>query len=119
MDNGFGIGVGAENVAAGAQLVAQLDEVINFAVIDNPDGFVFVSDRLVTGGKVDDAEAPHAQPGRALNVIAVVVRTAVGDHIAHSAHDRRIGYAAAFRAHHSGDAAHIGGESSGYKSLLV
>src|SRR5438445_7121539 len=108
MDNGFGIGVGTENVAAGAQLVAQLDEVINFAVIDDPDGFVFVGDGLVAGGKINNAEAAHAQPDRAVHVCAVVVRTAVGDHVAHAAHDCRIGYAAAVCCHHSGNAPHRG-----------
>src|SRR6202035_4798899 len=42
MENGLSIGVGAENVAAGAKLVAQLNEVINLSVIDNPNSFVFV-----------------------------------------------------------------------------
>src|ERR1700739_1568957 len=69
VDNGFGIRVGAKDVAAGAKFVAQLNEVINFPVVDDPDSFIFIGDGLVPGREVDNAKSAHAQPDRAIDVI--------------------------------------------------
>ena len=47
------------------QLLAQFGVVINFSVEYDPGSFIFVADRLMSPGEIDDAQPPHAQADRA------------------------------------------------------
>jgi hypothetical protein len=64
--------------------------IVNFSVENDPDGTVFVADGLMASGKIDDAEAAHAEPNPALGEEAIVVGTAMGHHVAHTSQNARI-----------------------------
>ena len=44
----------------------------------------------MTGGQIDDAQAPHADRTSALNVIAVIVRPAMANLVAHASYSAQI-----------------------------
>ena len=90
----FGVAVGAEAVAGAFEPAAQLAEVVDLAVEDDPDRAVFVGHRLMPAGQVDDRQPPMAQgharrgfPARlraeAGGVDALVVRPAMREHVDH------------------------------------
>ena len=54
VDDHFGVALSAETMAAGLQPGAELLIVVDLAVKDDLDGAVFVADRLVAAGQVDD-----------------------------------------------------------------
>src|SRR5262249_1140205 len=84
MHNNFGIAVGVEAVATGLEFAAQLGEIVDLAVENDPDRLVFVVDGLLATGEVDDAEAAHAEAYGATNVDALVSGVAVNDRLAHA-----------------------------------
>ena len=64
VDDDFGVGVRAEDVAARDQVASQLAVVVDLAVEDELDRAVLVGHRLVRGGaEVDDAQPAEAEPG--------------------------------------------------------
>src|ERR1700694_2577209 len=79
MDDSLGITLSAIAVAPGLEIVAQILVVIDFAVEDDPNAFVFVADGLVAGLDIDDAEAAHGQSDILLYKKAVIVGPAVDD----------------------------------------
>ena len=48
-------------MAARLKLRPQFGVVVDFAVEDDPQGAVFVAERLMAGGEVDNAETAHAE----------------------------------------------------------
>ena len=90
MDNNLRVSVSIEMVATSFEFAPQLEKIVDFTVENDPDAFVFVVNRLVAAGKVDDTEPAHAQAGWALGVNAFIVRTTVNDSLAHSADLGRI-----------------------------
>src|SRR5579862_986501 len=84
MNDGLCIALRTVTVAASDQLLPQSAVVVDFAVEDDHDGAVFVADRLMAGGEVDDAQAAHAQTHAALGEDAVVVGAAMGHDVAHA-----------------------------------
>jgi hypothetical protein len=70
-------------VAAVAQRLAQLAEVVQLAVEDRRDRAVLVVDRLVTACHVDDGEPAHAERGVVVAVEAGTVRAPVDERVAH------------------------------------
>src|ERR1700689_4700825 len=106
MDDRFRIGVRREDVSAPLQFPAQFAEVVDFAVEHNPDGSVFVSNRLAPGSQVDDAQAAHAQTPSRAEVVTFVVGTPVGDSGAHIA-QLSLENGLTFQANDAGNPAHI------------
>jgi hypothetical protein len=92
----------AKLVAARFERRAQLAEIINFTVEDNTDITGFVEDRLVSAGKIDNAETAHAKGNRRSDEDAVFVRTAMPYRIGHPASNRF----ASFRLFNSDSAAY-------------
>ena len=70
-------------MAARDQVAAKLGEVVNLSVEDDPDRTIFVGNRLVTTGNVNDRKSPHAYGCAAFDVIPGVIRPAMRDDIAH------------------------------------
>ena len=64
MNDDFRVGLGIKAVPQRLHFAPQLDIVENLAVEDQPDFAIFVVDRLLTAGQVDDAEARvrHREP---------------------------------------------------------
>src|SRR5208337_3141769 len=83
MNDDFGVAVGVEAMAAAFEFGAEFGKVVNFAVEDDPGAAVFVEDRLMAAGEINDAEAPHPKSRAVLDEDALVVRTAVDDLVAH------------------------------------
>jgi hypothetical protein len=106
VNDGFGVAIGAVLMAALNQRLAQRAMIVNFAVEDDPEGAIFVRDRLMPGFEVDDAKAAHADSRAAVGVEAVVVGAAMRHDVAHLAESRSIGPRARFKFENTGDAAH-------------
>jgi len=106
VDDGFGIGVGAVAVAARLQAWAQRGVIVDFAVEDDPNCAVFVAERLVPAGDVNNTETPHADRGWPIAVNAFIVWAAVGHGGAHLPHHGRIGAYVPTKLHQTSDATH-------------
>jgi hypothetical protein len=61
VDDHFRVTVGIEAVTAFFKISAQFGEVVDLAVENDPNCFVFVEHRLVSAGQIDNAETAHAQ----------------------------------------------------------
>src|SRR5437762_4132367 len=83
MNDRLGVAGGLEDVAAPLQVAPQLLVVVDLAVEDDPDGAVFVRDRLEAVAEIDDAETAHADRDAVPDVDTFIVRTAVGHDAAH------------------------------------
>ncbi len=91
VDDRLAVALRAEVVFLLHQRAAQFFVVVDFAVEDQRNRAIFVIERLVAPGDVDDAQAahPHRQIGLgAGRVKAVAVRSAMLDRGAHRAHSR-------------------------------
>ena len=55
MNDDFGVGMRVELVAALFKPTPQFWKIVDFAVVDDPDAFVFVVDGLVATGQVNNA----------------------------------------------------------------
>src|SRR2546426_3304532 len=66
------VSAGVEAVATTFQCRAQLWEVVDLPIEDDPDGSVLVVDGLMSSGQIDDTQSTHAQCGTALSVDSFV-----------------------------------------------
>src|ERR1700685_724297 len=105
MDNHFCISLRIEAMTASSEIPAQFRKVVNLPVVDNADSLVFVENRLVTTGQVDDAEPSYPQARPILYENALIVGSTVNDALAHSM-DRGSFNSAPFRVDHSHDSTH-------------
>ncbi len=104
VDDDFGVRASAKVVTASFECRAQLREVVDFAVVDDPDAPVLVVDGLPAAAEVDDAQPPHAQHRERFGEYAVLIGPAV-NHCGHHSADASFGQAA-FTADRAADAAH-------------
>jgi hypothetical protein len=63
--------------------VSQLGEVIDLAVVDDPNRAVFVEDRLMAPRQIDDTQAAHAQADAIFYEYAFVIGTTIDNRLAH------------------------------------
>ena len=61
----LGVGVGTEPMPEVFELAAELQMVVDLAVVADPDALVFIGHRLGARRQVHDAQPPMAQPSRA------------------------------------------------------
>ena len=73
----FGVGAGLEHVSDRGQLLEQLAEVVDLAVVYDRDRAVLVKQGLMTSADVDDREPPVRQTHPGLDEATDVVRSAV------------------------------------------
>ncbi len=73
-------------MAAVHQIRAKFTIVVDFSVENDPDGVVFIAERLMTTREIDDGKPAKAQAYVSGNVVAGVVRAAVDDGIGHGFH---------------------------------
>src|SRR6185436_11738295 len=88
MNEGFRIAGGFEDVTLCDQIIAETLVIVDFAIEDNPDGSVFIGNRLVAAREINDTETPHSDRAIAIGVEAFIVRTAVDHAITHRLHER-------------------------------
>ena len=74
MNDHFGVTAGVEGMAERLQFGDERLVVVDFAVEDDADSFVFVIKRLLAGGEVDDREATVAKPDAGFKMQAAFVR---------------------------------------------
>src|SRR5579871_4935457 len=77
VNNDFGIRRRPERVARGLQFGPQLAEIVQLAIVGDPDLAVFVRHRLTAGDEVDDRQAAMAQSNGTMNMHALPIRTAM------------------------------------------
>ena len=106
MNDDFGVAVGLEAMALFFELGAEFEEVVNLAVENGPCAAVFVENRLMASGEVDDAESAHAETGAVGDVESLVVGAAVDDLLAHMVHECFGDIALASCANDSSDSTH-------------
>src|SRR5437667_8806008 len=80
--------------------------VINFAVKDDPEIFVFVGQRLVAGLDINDAEAAHGKSDPAFHEQAAIVRATMNDLIIHRSQAFALNSRVTLRQKDSANSAH-------------
>src|SRR5207244_2110379 len=83
VDEHLRVAVGAEAVARTLELAAQVDVVVDLAVLDDVARAVLVRDRLVAVREVDDREPSRSEPDRAVEELTGAVRAAMDERGAH------------------------------------
>ena len=83
VDDGFGVGLGAERWPRASQVAAQLAVVVDLAVEDDPDRAVLVGHRLLAAGAVDDGQAPVAERHPRRVKVAAAVGAAMVEPVGH------------------------------------
>ena len=101
----LGVARRAEAVPAPLERRAQLEVVVDLAVLDDLDRAVLVPDGLVAAGEVDDGETARRQGDRAVDERARAVRAAVAQRLVHGLERPRVDGASVERGE-SADPAH-------------
>jgi hypothetical protein len=83
MNDHFRIGLSSEDMAARLQIPAQILVVVDFAVENDPYGFVFVAEGLVAGVQIDDGKPAKPKPDWPGAVVALVIGTAMLNGVRH------------------------------------
>src|SRR3981081_125499 len=107
VNNNFGIRLRVEAMTAALEFSAEFGKIIDFPVVDNPRTPVFVKHRLMTAGKVNNAEAPHSETGTVLNEDTFIVGATVDDAVAHLPHETFGDVVLPSCAYNSGNSAHM------------
>jgi hypothetical protein len=109
VEDDLGVALGAEAVAGGDELRAQLDVVEDLAVEDDPQSLVLVGHRLLAAGQIDDRQAGVGQPGARVAVGPELVGPAVVHRPQHPGQSRGLGSRAVAQRDQTGDATHAAG----------
>src|SRR5258707_1386113 len=83
MRQNFGVRSAAKGVATRFQVRAQFAIVVDFAVENHGDAFVFVVDRLLARDEIDDRQPPHPESYAVADYITFRVRPAMNHAVAH------------------------------------
>ena len=113
----LGVGGRAEAVPGGDTLMAQLREVVDLAVVDDPDATVLAGHGMMPGREVDDLKASHAESRRTIDEEALVVRAAMVDAIGHPLEHGSVGDAIRARQDVADDAAHQPSLRAGFTGI--
>ena len=101
------VAVGSEAVAGLQELSPQLPEVIDFTIEGHYDVTIFVGDRLSAPCQVNNSKAPHGHANIALNVKALVIRSAMLESFVHSVQERMLDRLSADRIQVTTYTAHV------------
>jgi hypothetical protein len=96
----------AEAVAGGLQLGDQFLVVVDLAVEDHHHRAIFVEQRLLARGHVDDGQAAVAEPDARFDVKAAFIGTAVQLRIVHALQHGTVDRSSAAGVEETGDATH-------------
>ena len=106
MDDDFGVGMGAEDVAERFQFGNQLLEIVDFAIEHDDHRAVLVEQRLLAGRQVDDGQAPVSQPHAGFQMQAAFVGAAMKLGVVHAMQQFARNVVLAAKIENTGDAAH-------------
>src|SRR5579863_8455598 len=90
MNNHLCVCTGLQGVSSGENLIPQFWKVVDFSVVNDPDGTVLIRDWLLARAKVDDREPAVAEHRLPSDVDPVIIRTTVDNQTHHPANDVRI-----------------------------
>ena len=107
VDDDFGIGLRAEHVARSLELGADVGEVVDLAVEDDPDRPVLVGERLIARRQIDDAQTAMSEADAGTDEEAVGVGPAMRDDVGHRRESAAIDRLSRVEVDFSSDAAHI------------
>src|SRR5579863_943975 len=93
-------------MAATFEFQSKLTEVVNLPVVDDAEGSIFVEYRLVTAGKVNDAETTYAQPGAIFDENTFIIRPPMNNTLTHPVNPSGLN-SVALRVDHPRDSAHV------------
>ena len=79
----LGIATRREAVSVFEETCAQLEMVVELAVLSRPDRGVLVRERLVAGGHVDNAQAPGTDHDAEVRVNAAIIRPPMRHRVRH------------------------------------
>lgn len=91
MHDDFRIAAGAEAVPERGKLAHQRLEIVDLTVEDHTDRPVFVEDRLIATGELDDREPAMTEPDPRAVMKAGTVRTTMAEKVGHPLQQARIG----------------------------
>ena len=83
MDERLRIAVRVKAMSRLFKILSQFQVVVDLPVEDNPDALVFVVDRLMAAGHIDNGKAPHPKSDVASDIGTAVVRATVDDRVVH------------------------------------
>jgi len=107
MDNGFGVGGGAIAVPTPLQVSPQVQVVVDFAIVGDPDCAILVAHRLVAGGgEVNDGQTAMAQADGAADPAPLIVRATVTQDTVHLADEGFIHGMSGVEVEFASDATH-------------
>ena len=94
-------------MSLGQETLPQFLIVVDFAIEDNPDGAIFIRDRLMATFEVDDGESTKTQPYRAREVVALIIGTAMMNRVRHGLHKQGDTLVSGSNIQFSADTTHI------------
>ena len=107
VDDDFGVATSVEDMTERLQFWNEFLIVVDFAVENDADRLVFVIERLLAGGQIDDREPAVAEADARFDMQAAFVRAAMKLRFVHAMENRTIDVAFASGIEYSGDAAHL------------
>jgi hypothetical protein len=84
MQDCFGIAVCLVNVTTGLELFAKISVVVDLTVVCDMKSVVLICHWLMAGRNVYNAQTAVAQSDRTINEDAFIIRSAMGDNVAHA-----------------------------------
>ena len=106
MDYDFRVRLSFENVSPRLQLATQRKEIEYFAVINCPDGLVFIGYRLAASKEVNDAQPSHPQGDMPVVVETVFIRAAMKQSAGHQVDFRHVLWLKSVGPNQTADATH-------------
>src|ERR1700752_1925849 len=86
MNDHFRVAASAEDMAEALQFLAEFLKVIDLAIKNDPRRPFLVRHRLVAAFEIYDREPSKAKPQRAIEIIALIIRTAMTHGPRHDLH---------------------------------
>ena len=107
MHDDLGVAAGVEHMAEGQQFGDQLGVVVDLPVEDDDHRTVFVEERLLAGGHVDDRQPPVAESDTRLDVHVAFIGPAVMLRLVHAEQHRTVDVSFAAGVEDASDSAHV------------
>jgi hypothetical protein len=83
MDDDLRIGSRSENVPTRFQLTPELQEIVDLAIEDYPNGFFLIRHGLAATRKIDDREPSKPESERSCDIVPLVIRTSMNKAFCH------------------------------------